>query len=84
MLYGDALPVTSAFGPDAVCTEYERDSGGGWRCDTALVNSAKLPVHAPARYAGPCAHLKVVDERWICLGNVPGPMRAPEAPSVNS
>ena len=83
-LYGDALPATSAFGPDAVCTEYERDTGGAWRCNAALVNTAHLPVRAPTRYAGACAHLKVVERDWVCLGDVPLPFDAPAAPSVNS
>jgi hypothetical protein len=84
VIYGDALPATSAFGPDAVCTEYELEHAGGWRCDSALVNSSHAPVHPAARYAGPCAHLKVVEQSWVCLGNVPAPEPPPSAPTVNS
>jgi hypothetical protein len=83
-IYGDALPATSAFGADAVCTEYELGHGGGWRCDSALVNSSHVPVYPAARYAGPCAHLKVVERSWVCLGNTPAPEPEPAAPSVSA
>jgi hypothetical protein len=84
VLYGDALP-TSTFGSDAVCTEYELQRGGGWRCDSVLLNSSHVPVYPAARYSGPCAHLKVVERSWVCLGNAPAPSEpAPTAPTVNS
>ena len=72
-MFGDALPADSMFGPDAVCDEYELEQSGAWRCDSVLVNSSHAPVYPAARYAGPCAHLKVVERSWVCLGNTPAP-----------
>jgi hypothetical protein len=83
-IYGNPLPSTSAFGRDAVCTEYELVTRGAWRCDSALVNSSHAGVYPARAYAGPCAHLKVVERSWVCLGNTPAPEPAPALPSVNS
>src|SRR3569833_2177125 len=73
VLYGVALPAGSAFGHDAVCTEYEVDGVGGWRCDTAVVNSAHVPVYTPTHLSSRCPHVTVVGHDWTCVAPTTAP-----------
>jgi hypothetical protein len=77
-VYGDALPASSQFGPDAVCTEYQYFRSQGWLCTAAAVNSSHARVYPATPYHGRCAHLRVVDRGWACLDTQPA------APSANS
>jgi len=83
-IYGIELSDDSGFGPDAVCTEYERQSDANWRCTGALTNSTHAPVKPAVGYVGECNHLRIDVDTWVCLGDDPAFAPTPDRRATNA